>query len=217
MSETIHKVCENCELLSLEGNHDGPRQCIKAFQRAMIEQRESAQRQGMEMSIHFLRALEELSIRPDVGFRYTIINPETNEQQVLPAQHVSGIFASLLRVYRQQSEFKTDKEQQRSATHWSMMAGKIGGLLQIFMERYDIADEDKAEAHTLLESVAIDDGSGPTVQELREELSAEQHGNVKFQHALHRARNELGDHVSMELKQMLTALLGPSDSPGLSG
>jgi hypothetical protein len=169
-----HSVCSTCGLLNEEGQHPLTTDCIKALRIAMLKQKASAESIGMDISIHFLRALEELSIRPDVGFRYTFMNPETGDQEELPPQQVSGIFASLLRVYRQQSDFKPDEEQQRLATHWSAIAGKIGGMLHQFMEKHEVSEEDKIVAMALLEAVAIDDGTGPTVKELQEELGKEQ-------------------------------------------
>jgi hypothetical protein len=202
-----HSMCETCGLVSEAGEHGEQKECIKAMRLAMIRQRQSAERQGMEMSVHFLRALEELSIRPDVGFRYTVMNHETGCQEQLAPQQVSGVFASLLRAYREQSDFKPEEVQQKLAVHWSMVAGKLGGLLHIFMERYEVEESDKLEAMALLEGVATDDGSGPSVAELQAELKDEQRLNVYFEKALSRAQAEIGDHVSMELKTMMKELL----------
>lgn len=149
--------CETCGLASEGENHKHLSDCVKALRIAMVKQRQSAERIGLDMSIHFLRALEELAIRPDVGFRYTVWNPEKGEQQELPPQQVSGVFASILRVYREQSNFKPDEEQRSIASHWSWVAGKLAGSLQLILGKYDIDEHDASEASILLEQIS--DGS----------------------------------------------------------
>lgn len=214
-----HRVCETCGLI-VDGDelHQDKDECIKRLRVAMLKQKQAAERIGMDISVHFLRALEELSIRPDVGFRYTILNPETGEQQILPPQHVSGVFASLLKVYREQSDFKSDEQQRKIATHWAWVAGQIGGLLQTFMDRYEIEDADKVEALALLERVAVDDGTGPGIVELQEELRAEQGLNVRMMNLLVEVEKQAfrtGTMTDPEFAAELTAILHPEEnSPG---
>jgi hypothetical protein len=151
-----HRVCRNCELAfpNEDENHVTLQDCIRAHQVAARQKQELYRDMGMDMSLHFLRALEELSIRPDVGYRYTVWNPEDNQPFELPAVQVSGIFASLLKAYREQSNFQTDEEQKKVAAYWAMIAGKMGGLLVMWMERYEIEESDIAEAKLLLEKAS---------------------------------------------------------------
>lgn len=212
MEPDNHSVCETCGLLNEEGQHPLTTDCIKALRIAMFKQKQSAERIGLDISIHFLRALEELSIRPDVGFRYTIINPETGEQQQLPPQHVSGVFASLLKVYREQSDFKPDEQQRRVATHWAWVAGKIGGMLSQFMGKYEIEEDDRTEALALLEQTAVDSGEGPTVAELQEELNDERRLNVRMQSLLSQVDKQAfktGTMTKREFIKEMDAILHP--------
>jgi len=169
-TDETHSLCKTCGLLTKEGQHSHTTYCIQAMRVAMVKQKQAAETLGMDMSVHFLRALEELSIRPDVGFRYTTWDHAENRQVEVPAQQVSGVFASLLKAYREQANFEDEDHQRRVSAHWSMIAGKIGGMLNLFMEKYEVDEDEKIEAMALLESVAHDDGTGPSVAELKEEI-----------------------------------------------
>lgn len=146
--------CETCGLISGDEQHKHLSDCVKALRVAMVKQKQSAERIGLDISIHFLRALEELSVRPDVGFRYTVWDHSKGEQVELPPQQVSGVFASLLRAYREQSDFRPDEEQREISSHWSWVAGKLAGALQHILGKYDVDEHDRVEAQTLLEQIS---------------------------------------------------------------
>ena len=212
-----HKPCETCGLIEKvsDGNHLTQMDCIRALRTAMFKQKQSAERIGMDISIHFLRALEELSIRPDVGFRYSIY--VEGQHVELPPQQVSGVFASLLKVYREQSDFKDADAQREVTTHWAWVCGKLGGMLQTWLGRYDISEEDKLEAKALLEDIAANHLARPEIAELQEELREREALNVRLEAALAELADTYASAPTKKLMDEVRELLEPSeDQPDLS-
>ena len=149
------KKCETCSLAIEKHAHLTLQDCIRGMRAAMHEQRAVAQRMGMDMSLHFLRALEELALDADVGFRYTVKDPITGENNELPAQAVSGIFASLLKKYREVSDFPNEEKEKKAAAHWAMVAGQLAGNTLMLIEKYAVDSGDKEESRRLIEEAQV--------------------------------------------------------------
>lgn len=205
MKEDLEK-CESCGLATEDSQHEYERDCIREMRIAMLKQKQSAERIGMDISIHFLRALEELSIRPDVGFRYTTMID--GQQMQLPPQQVSGVFASLLKVYREQSDFDDEDAQRGVATRWAWLCGKLGAIINTWMVRYYVSEEDKLEADTLLEDIATD--TVQSLEDVQEELGKEQglclmlEGVIRAVYDIH--KDDLAQPLGEEIRSIIEDL-----------
>lgn len=146
-------MCETCGLANPEGKQDKhltPQDCIRALRSAMLKQRLAAEQIGMDMSIHFLRALEELSIDPEVGVQYTMWDPNAGANRVLHGQQVSGVFAAILKKYREIADFSPHQKEKEVAAYWARMAGLLAGRALEFTKKYEVDDEDKEELLELI-------------------------------------------------------------------
>lgn len=125
--------CERCGLLwpspEYPHNHLTPEDCIRALQASLIRQRTIAADMGMDMSLHFLRVLEELAIDPDAGYQFAVHDSCEGKLLKVPAQHVSGIFASILSRYRDMSDWTPMEEMRKTTAQYAKVAGKCSALL----------------------------------------------------------------------------------------
>jgi len=119
----------------------------------MLRQRTSAEQLGMDLSIHFLRALEELSLDPEVGVSYHVFDPESGKRLQVPGQQVSGVFAALLKKYREVADFSPHEREKEVTAYWASVAGRLAGLLMRVSEKYELDDVDKTEAKELIQKI----------------------------------------------------------------
>jgi len=133
---TEPEVCVRCGLQTGEDqqvyphNHLTPQDCIRALRRMLKRQKKLAASLSFDLSTRYLAALEELSLRPDVGVVYQIRaeGPEYRPLAV-PPQQVSGVFAAILRKFKELGDWSPLQRAEAEATSYAYMAGKLTALL----------------------------------------------------------------------------------------
>lgn len=135
-------LCPACHLELVEGETHGTFQdCIAALRTALLRQRELAQSLAFDVSVQLLAALEELSLHPDVGVAYRIITgvpsslsldgdqPIEVKTMVLPPERVAGVFAAILKKYRELGDWSPLQNAENRAATYAYMAGKLTGKM----------------------------------------------------------------------------------------
>lgn len=167
MLPATHSLCKNCGLVNPKGEqtkHLSDKDCIRALRDAMQRQRLAAEDLGMDMSLHFLRVFEELSLDPEVGVQYGVWDPEAEKMLVLPGQQVSGIFAAMLRKYQEVANFSPHEREVGIGAHWARVAGLLAGEMIELLDRYKehISKDDAAAAQLLIDKAeATQPGGAP--------------------------------------------------------
>jgi hypothetical protein len=149
-----HSLCETCGLAYPSGEevkHETPEDCIRALRVAMQRQRLAAEQLGMDMSLHFLRVLEELALDPDAGYRYMTFNHQVGKPEQLHPQQVSGIFCTILKRYREVANFSYHEQEVRKTAHWAKVAGLLGARALELVEKYDVSDEDADDIRDIIQ------------------------------------------------------------------
>jgi len=149
-----HSLCETCGLAYPDGKqvkHLTPQDCIRALRAAMQSQRLAAEQLGMDMSLHFLRVLEELALDPDAGYRFMTYDPQKGKPLQLHPQQVSGIFCTILKRYREVADFSYHEQEVRKTAHWARVAGLIGVRALELIEKYDVSKEDADDIRDIIQ------------------------------------------------------------------
>jgi hypothetical protein len=149
------KMCNRCGLADPNEDviHKVADDCINHMRMAMQNQRLAAERLGMDISIHFLRVLEELALDPDAGIQYAIWNQEENKQEVVHASRVSGVFASILKRYREMCDFSPHAEEVKKTSFWAKQAGLLAGILESWKDKYEIEEGDRNHVDEIVASI----------------------------------------------------------------
>lgn len=137
------RACKRCGVAlaretQLEPKHHETKDaCIKALRTLMVNQQRIASDMGMDMALHFLRVLEELALDPDAGYQFTVHDSREGKLMVVPPQHVSGIFASILSRYRKQADWTPMEDLRRAVAGYAAIAGKLTSLVIRVLERQE--------------------------------------------------------------------------------
>lgn len=93
--------CGVCGLLLQDERHESAGDCIRGLRSALIKQKRLAEEMAFDISTRYLAAIEELSLRPEVGIPYYTRVPDQPENIVqVSHQQVAGVFTAIVRKYR---------------------------------------------------------------------------------------------------------------------
>jgi hypothetical protein len=132
--------CGVCGLLLQDERHESAGDCIRGLRKAMIAQRKAAESLSFEVSTRYLAALEELSLRPDVGIPYHMRVPGHPESVVqLHHQQIAGVFTAIVKKYRELGDWSPLKERDKQIVDQRMLIDLCLDLLSaIFTEHYAV-------------------------------------------------------------------------------
>jgi hypothetical protein len=103
--------CGVCGLMLQEERHESAGDCIRGLRKTLLKQRKAAELLSFEVSTRYLAALEELSLRPDVGIPYHMRVPGHPEDIVqIHHQQVSGVFTAIVKKYQELGDWSPLKE-----------------------------------------------------------------------------------------------------------
>ena len=134
------ELCMDCHMeLGPNDAHTSLHDCIQALRTSLLHQKELAKSLAFDVSVQLMATLEELSLRPDVGVAYRVIqqlDPDKSEFRplVLPPERVAGVFAAILKKYRELGDWSPLQELKLEGATYAYMAGQLTSELQFLLE-----------------------------------------------------------------------------------